>query len=70
MIKPYLVIKNFTSWITKLSQRFFGYFDLFNTLKEVHIYTTHNQYDTSMHIFISYNLQVAGIAEMAFTWTQ
>ena len=28
------------------------------------------QYDTSMYIFISYNLQVAGIAEMAFTWTQ
>ena len=27
------------------------------------------QYDTSMHIF-SYNLQVAEIAEMAFTWTQ
>ena len=34
---------NFTSWITKLSQRFFGYFDLFNTLKEVHIHTAHNQ---------------------------
>ena len=27
------------------------------------------QYDTSVHIFY-YNLQVAGIAEMAFRWTQ
>ena len=42
----YLCINNapiFTSWITKLSQRISRYFNLFNTLKEVHIHTTHNQ---------------------------
>ena len=40
MIKLYLVINNFTSWITKLSEVFFLYFDLFNTQKEVHIQFT------------------------------
>ena len=28
------------------------------------------QYNISMHIFISYKLQVAEMAEMVFTWTQ